>query len=139
MAIPDKIRSEVLARAGFRCEYCKTYSRLVGMPLVMEHILPKAAGGKDESDNLAASCYRCNEFKGAKTHAIDPQTSQLVPLFNPRQQFWQEHFSWVNGGTHIAGLTPTGRATVIALRLNNEYITEARVLWIESNWHPPSR
>lgn len=33
---------------------------------------------------MAASCYRCNEFKGVKTHAIDPQTSQLVPLFNPR-------------------------------------------------------
>lgn len=139
MAISEKIRSGVIERAGYRCEYCRTNSRLIGMPLVMEHILPKAAGGKDESENLAASCYRCNEFKGAKTHAVDPQTSQLVPIFNPRQQSWQEHFNWVNGGTHVAGLTPTGRVTVIALRLNNDYITEARALWIESNWHPPTR
>ena len=137
MAISEKIRSEVITRANYRCEYCQTNSRLIGMPLVMEHILPKAAAGGDESENLAASCYRCNEFKGAKTHAIDPQTSQLATLFNPRKQSWQEHFNWVNGGTHIAGITPTGRATVIALRLNNDYLTEARALWIESNWHPP--
>jgi len=48
------------------------------MPLVMEHICPKTAGGGDESENLAASCYGCNEFKGAKTHVIDPKTSQNV-------------------------------------------------------------
>ncbi|MEB3219873.1 MAG: HNH endonuclease [Nostocales cyanobacterium 94392] len=40
----------------------QTNSRLIGMPLVMEHIFPKTAGGGDESENLAASCYRCNEF-----------------------------------------------------------------------------
>jgi 5-methylcytosine-specific restriction endonuclease McrA len=137
VSISDKIRQQVIVEANFRCEYCRTSSRLIGMPLVMEHILPKSAGGSDERENLAASCYRCNEFKGAKTHAIDPQTSQLVPLFNPRQQSWSDHFTWVNGGTHIAGLTPTGQATVIALRLNNDYVTEARVLWIENNWHPP--
>lgn len=66
MGISDKVRSEILARAEYRCEYCRTYSRLIGMPLVMEHIFPKTAGGKDKPENLAASCYRCNEFKGAK-------------------------------------------------------------------------
>jgi 5-methylcytosine-specific restriction endonuclease McrA len=106
MAIPEKIRSQVIEKAGYRCEYCQTNSRLIGMPLIMEHILPKSAGGKDELENLAACCYRCNEFKGAKTHTTDPQIGQLVPLFNPRQQLWQEHFNWVNGGTHIAGITP---------------------------------
>jgi 5-methylcytosine-specific restriction endonuclease McrA len=119
-------------------EYCKTSSKLTGMPLVMDHILPQVAGGSDEPENLAAACYRCNEFKGSKTHAPDPATSTLVPLFNPRQQSWTEHFTWANGGTHIVGLTPTGRATVIALRLNNDYVVEARALWIESNWHPPT-
>lgn len=104
----------------------------------MDHILPQVAGGSDEPENLAAACYRCNEFKGSKTHAPDPARGMLVPLFNPRQQSWTEHFVWANGGTHIIGLTPTGRATVIALRLNNDYVVEARTLWIESNWHPPT-
>ena len=103
----------------------------------MEHILPKSLAGTDDRDNLAASCYRCNEFKGAKTHARDPQTGQLVSLFHPRNQSWLDQFTWSNGGTHIIGVKPTGRATVIALRLNNETVVEARSIWIEFGWHPP--
>jgi hypothetical protein len=37
----------------------------------------------------------------------------------------------------VVGLTPIGRTTVIALRLNNELLVEARVLWITWEWHPP--
>jgi len=107
------------------------------MPLVIDHVFPRALGGSDDIENLCAACYRCNEYKGVKTHALDPLTGDLVPLFNPRTQLWREHFAWANGGTHIIGLTPTGRATVIALRLNNEYVVEARALWIPREWHPP--
>lgn len=49
-----------------------------------------------------------------------------------------DHFAWANGGTHIVGLTPTGRATVLALRLNNDLVVEARILWIARQWHPPA-
>jgi hypothetical protein len=138
VTISEKLRQQVISQADYRCEYCKTSSRLTGIPLVMEHILPRSLEGTDDRHNLAASCYRCNEFKGAKTHAVDPEMGQLVALFNPRTQIWTEHFSWVNGGTHIAGITPTGRAMVMALRLNNENIIEARAIWIESGWHPPA-
>jgi len=37
----------------------------------------------------------------------------------------------------IVGLTPTGRATVTALNLNNPYIVPARRLWALAGWHPP--
>jgi 5-methylcytosine-specific restriction endonuclease McrA len=50
----------------------------------MEHILPTSLGGTDRRENLAASCYRCNEFKGAKTHGLNPETEQLEPLFHPQ-------------------------------------------------------
>lgn len=136
-SLPDTLRQQVFAEADHCCEYCRTSRRLIGMPLVVDHVIPKSAGGSDERDNLAAACYRCNEFKWAKTHAPDPAGGELVPLFNPRSQRWTEHFAWANGGTHIVGLTPTGRATVIALRLNNEYVVEARALWIARDWHPP--
>lgn len=136
-SIPETIRQQVFAEANHRCEYCCTSRRLIGMPLVIDHIIPQSAGGGDERENLAAACYRCNEFKGVKTHALDHATGELVPLFNPRTQHWLEHFAWANGGTHIVGLTPTGRATVVALRLNNEYVVEARILWIARDWHPP--
>lgn len=136
--ISDTLRKAVFHAADFRCEYCRTSHRLVGMPPTIDHIIPSSAGGNDEQKNLASCCYRCNEFKGAKTHTIDPATGELVALFNPRQQRWIDHFEWANGGTHIVGLTPAGRITVIALRLNNEYVVEARSFWIAWDWHPPN-
>lgn len=136
--LPEAMRRQVCERAGQRCEYCRTSRRVIGMPLVVDHVTPKALGGDDQLDNLCAACYRCNEYKGAKTHEIDPATGALTAIFNPRTQVWHEHFAWANGGTHIIGLTAIGRATVIALRLNNEYVVEARTLWIARSWHPPS-
>lgn len=136
-AISEATRQQVFVEADHRCEYCLTSRRLIGMPLVIDHILPKSAGGSDERANLAAACYRCNEFKWAKTHATDPATGEFVPLFNPRRQSWADRFTWADGGAHITGITPTGRATIIALHLNNEYIVESRILWIAQGWHPP--
>lgn len=137
MSIPESLRRQIIEAASYRCEYCQTPSQLTGTPLVMEHILPRSLGGSDNRNNLAASCYRCNEFKGAKTEALDPETQQLVTLFNPRVDVWAEHLRWSNGGTHITGLTPAGRATVVALRLNNDNIITARSIWLEFGWHPP--
>jgi hypothetical protein len=136
-SIQESLRQQVFAEADHRCEYCRTSRRLIGMPLVIDHIIPQSIGGSDERENLAAACYRCNQFKGAKTYAPDPATGELTPLFNPRTQSWFDHFAWANGGTHIVGLTPSGRATVVALRLNNEYVVEGRALWVARDWHPP--
>jgi hypothetical protein len=58
-------------------------------------------------------------------------------LFNPRTEHWPQHFSWDGEGTRIIGLTPTGRATVEALKLNNPYIVSARRMWVLAGWHPP--
>jgi hypothetical protein len=136
-SISKSLRQQVINEAGYRCEYCRTSSRLTGMPLVMDHILPSSLGGNDERENLAACCYRCNEFKGAKITANDPVTNESVSLFNPRLQRWLDHFQWANGGTHIIGITAIGRGTVLALRLNNEDVVQARAIWISLSWHPP--
>lgn len=130
-------REAVFQRARHRCEYCQTARRLIGMPLVVDHVLPRSLGGTDTFANTCASCYRCNEFKGARTHGQDPATGHLALFFNPRSDGWYDHFEWTNGGTHIVGKTPSGRATVIGLRLNNEYLVESRQLWLGRGWHPP--
>ncbi|MFN8441657.1 MAG: HNH endonuclease [Caldilineaceae bacterium] len=135
--LAEPIRKQVFERADNRCEYCKTPRRMIGMPLVVDHIIAKILGGSDSLDNLCAACYRCNEFKGAKSTGHDPVSGEIVALFNPRRQKWHEHFRWENGGTHIIGHTPTGRATVIELRLNNDYVVDSRVLWITYGEHPP--
>jgi len=135
--VPAALRRQIQRDAGTRCGYCLTSATLTGMPLVIDHIVPRAAGGLTVRDNLWLACYRCNEFKGAKTDAYDLASQTRVPLFNPRTQRWAEHFAWSDGGTHMAGLTPTGRATVAALRVNNKEIVEARRQWVAAGWHPP--
>lgn len=138
MTISDALRQQVIEDAHYRCAYCKAPSLITGTPLIMEHTLPRSLGGTDDRENLVAACYRCNEFKGARIEALDPETQQIAPLFNPRQHRWLEHFVWANGGTHVQGLTAIGRATVVALRLNNDYAVRARAIWIEFSWHPPT-
>lgn len=136
--IPVELRQQVRADAGRCCGYCYSPEVLTGMPLEIEHIIPEAGGGLTVRENLWLACHRCNEFKGDRTQAIDPLTGENVALFNPRTQRWREHFAWSPDGTLIVGLTPCGRATVVALRLNNEYVVEARRFWVEAGWWPPA-
>jgi hypothetical protein len=48
--------------------------------------------------NLWLACPRCNQYKGAQTHLKDEETSENVPLFDPRRQQWVDHFVWEQGG-----------------------------------------
>jgi len=105
--------------------------------LEIEHIIPIAAGGTDDEENLWLSCRLCNNAKGAKTHGYDINTRWRVRLFNPRRQKWCRHFRWSHDGTQIIGITPCGRATVSALNLNNEIARVVRGNWVTAGWHPP--
>ncbi len=136
-SVSQVIRQQVIAEAKQCCEYCRTQQRLIGMPLVIDHIQPTAAGGSDKRTNLAASCHRCNAFKSAKLQVPDPESGELMPLYNPRQQIWEDHFAWAERATKIEGLTAIGRATVAALQMNNTYVVESRKIWVPENWHPP--
>jgi len=135
--IPRSLRERVSKQARYRCGYCLTPQRIIGMPMEIEHIIPESAGGPTVEDNLWLACRRCNRYKGIQTHAIDPRTKRRVPLFNPRTQAWKRHFAWSDDGIRILGKTATGRATVGALRLNDEIIVDARGLWVQAGWHPP--
>lgn len=103
----------------------------------IEHLHPKGLGGKTIESNLWLACRSCNESKGPKTHAEDPATGKRVRLFNPRKQQWDENFIWDKNGVEILGITPIGRATVAALRLNNIEACSARRHWVAAGWWPP--
>ncbi|MDX2239899.1 MAG: hypothetical protein NW224_04365 [Leptolyngbyaceae cyanobacterium bins.302] len=68
---------------------------------------------------------------------MDPVTEQKVPLFHPRQQQWQEHFTWNSGFTLVVGLTPTGRATVEELQINRIGLVNLRRALFAFGQHPP--
>jgi 5-methylcytosine-specific restriction endonuclease McrA len=101
----------------------------------VEHINPN---GGDDPENLCLVCPTCNLSKARATSALDPITGMIVPLFHPRRQQWQEHFRWIENARRVQGLTPTGRATVERLRMNQEQLVVARALWVKAHCHPPS-
>ena len=55
--------------------------------------------------------------KGPNIASLDPDTSEMVPLFHPRRDTWSEHFEWNEG--ILVGRTPIGRATVELLAINH--------------------
>lgn len=135
--LSEAIRRRVRERAGDRCEYCLSHQDYVLGKLQIDHVQPIAMGGSDAQDNLCLACELCNQYKWTKTQGIDPQTGQLIPLFNPRRQSWAEHFAWSPDGAEIIGLTACGRATIIVLNLNNKLAITVRRNWIRAGWHPP--
>ncbi len=122
--IPAFLRKLVIRRAKNCCEYCGLSQAGQEATFHIDHIIPLALGGKTTADNLALSCVSCSLRKSARETAIDPETGTRVAIFHPRQDRWEEHFSWE--GVRIFGLTPTGRATIAALDLNRPLILAIR-------------
>ncbi len=139
LRVPISIDRRVRQAARQRCGYCLSPQHLVMARLEVEHILPLAKGGMNDETNLWLACPLCNRHKGDKVSAFDPETRVIVPLFNPRTQQWSEHFRWSNDGIRIIGLTPIGRATVIALQLSEDPdALLVRSYWVLAGWHLPA-
>ncbi len=61
-----ELREYLLEKWGRQCAYCGR----VGVPLQIEHIVPKAKGGTDRVSNLTLACEKCNSKKGTKDLAV---------------------------------------------------------------------
>lgn len=74
------VRAYVLQKWGWQCCYC--HAR--GIPLQVEHIVPRSRGGSDRVSNLALACEPCNRKKGTQTATEfgypEIQAHALVPL-----------------------------------------------------------
>ncbi len=119
----------VQVRARERCEYCHAPARLFNFALEVEHIIPVVSSGTNDLDNLALACRSCNAFKPKRQRSVDPKTNKSVALFHPRTDNWDDHFSPSESGLLIVGLTPTGRATIQALKMNSTEQQVAREQW----------
>ena len=127
-------RHRVRQRANQRCEYCHLpQSAAPFLSFHIEHIRASQHGRDDALDNLALACPDCNRHKGPNLSSIDPDTQQLVPLFNPRIDLWDECFDLE--GPVIVGLNPVGRATARLLAMNDDVRVEMRAeLQTTGNW-----
>ncbi len=68
-------RRAILARDGFRCQYCGSSKRLT-----LDHVVPRSRGGTTSWDNVVTSCAPCNVRKGAYL----PSEVGMIPSRRPR-------------------------------------------------------
>jgi hypothetical protein len=136
-AVARAVRRKVRDRAENRCEYCQHPASYSCAPYVCEHVWPRVRGAGNTTADLAWACPGCNSHKYEKTHAPDPQTGRVVPLFNPRRQRWSRHFAWSADFLQIHGRTAMGRATVETLHLNRPELVNLRQALHLLGIHPP--
>ena len=115
--VPASLDRRVRDRAGGRCEYCRLAQVAQEATFHIDHVQPHAAGGTTTFENLALACVSCSLRKGARIQVPDPETGEIVRLFSPRSDVWDEHFRTTDACI-IVGTTEVGRATVEALSMN---------------------
>jgi len=128
------LRQLVWQRAAQRCEYCQVPADVALLPFQIDHIIAEKHGGLTVADNLALSCERCNSHKGP--NIAGHFEGRLVPLFNPRQDRWVDHFAWA--GPVLVGKTPVGRVTIDVLAINLPYRIALRAALIKEGIFPPT-
>jgi len=135
--ISASLQQQVRRRANHLCEYCHTAEQWQYVRFTVDHAIPLALSGIHTLDNLALACFHCNRRKADRVVAEDLDSRESVPLFNPRQHQWSEHFIWSADGLLVIGITPTGRATVAALAFNRERVVTIRAADQAVGRHPP--
>jgi hypothetical protein len=110
------LRNLVRLRAENRCEYCHLDQADTCLPHEVDHIRARKHRGQTTAENLSFACAYCNAAKGPNVAGHDPSSDELVPLFNPRVDLWDEHFRWRN--SVLVGKNAVGRATIEVLRIN---------------------
>lgn len=85
---------QVWRRANGVCEYCLVPQRFDLLTFQIDHVIARKHHGTDDSDNLALACFACNNHKGANIAGIDQDRGDVVRLFHPRRDAWEQHFEW---------------------------------------------
>ena len=86
-------------------------SRFKSIPLL------RSGTGPNRIRESGAFRVHCNRFKGPNIAGFDPDSRQVVRLFDPRHDIWAEHFAW--DGAELQGLTAIGRLTISVLFIND--------------------
>jgi len=63
MVVSRRQRFEILRRDNYTCRYCG--ARAPDVTLTVDHVIPTALGGSDDSTNLVTACRDCNAGKSS--------------------------------------------------------------------------
>ncbi len=132
--IPAALRRLVIERAENCCEYCRLSQDDDEFSFHVDHVIAEKHHGETVPENLCLSCYICNTYKGSDITSVDPQSGQVIQLYNPRTQVWSTHFKLA--GTHIKPLTANGRVSASLLRFNIPERLAERALLIKLGTYP---
>ncbi len=61
-----ELRAYVLTKWEHRCAYCQRE----GIPLQLDHVIPRSKGGSDRPSNRVPACEHCNQQKGNQDLAV---------------------------------------------------------------------
>jgi hypothetical protein len=135
--ISVELQRQIRSHFANCCAYCRSAESLTVTTFEFEHIVPLSKGGGTNFENLCLACPSCNRYKATRQTAIDPITQAEIQLFHPQQQNWDKHFKWSEEATEMIALTHTGKATIIALKMNRPQLLRVRRMWVKMGEHPP--
>jgi len=70
-------RQNILIRDGFACQYCHDSPGPRGLNI--DHVVPRARGGKTTWENVVAACIPCNSKKSSRTPREAGMTLRKTP------------------------------------------------------------
>ena len=81
--ISKKLDEEIRLEAKNRCGYCLGEQKYILAWLEIEHLHPRAKGGKTVKENLWLACTYCNTFKSSSCakHLLQPEIVK-IRMFN---------------------------------------------------------
>ena len=135
--IPAAVRRLVRHRARECCEYCLIPESVCLLSHAVDHVIAEKHGGPAEEANLALSCAVCNARKGSDLASFHWPSGEIIPLFHPRQDRWQDHFRLDSG--RIEALTAIGQVTARLLHFNDAArVQEREVILAAGLLNPPT-
>lgn len=75
-------RINLMARDDFQCQYCGVKPKRAELNL--DHVIPRALGGKSTWENVVTSCIDCNRLKGGRT----PRQASMKLMKRPERPRW---------------------------------------------------
>ncbi len=75
-------RINLMTRDDFRCQYCSR--RPARSELNLDHVVPRALGGRSTWENVVTSCVDCNRRKGGRT----PKQARMKLVRAPVRPKW---------------------------------------------------
>jgi len=104
-------RSNVMVRDAHTCQYCG--ERPARTEMNLDHVVPRAHGGRSTWENVVASCIECNRSKGGRTPEqaglrlrrppARPRWTPLSSLPTARFEEWRVYLRIMDGSRTADG------------------------------------